>query len=238
MSLTATGTQRGTEQTASLGSAFRVALSDFYFNSWRLAPANLAWALLLVAILIVAALWLPALLGVALLAVPFAGIQQMTARIARGMGTSLSDFPAGMRRFGAPALTLGVATTILALVFAINAVVGLALANPVGWFIAATATYAEVALAMLLVAAWPIVVDPARDDLSLRRRLELAALVVLARPGRMLVLTVALAAVLLAGVVLLAGIALVGVAYTSLVAARYVLPLADRIEGRAVDLAA
>jgi uncharacterized membrane protein YesL len=86
---------------------------------------------------------------------------------------------------------------------------------------------------MVLIAVWPILVDVDRDGLPVRRKLRLAALVVIARPGRMLVLAIALVVILLVGVVLLAGIALVGVAYASLVATRYVLPLADHLESRA-----
>jgi hypothetical protein len=214
--------------------AFRKAVQDFYFNSWRLVPANLAWAAILVALLLVGAAWPPALLALGALGVPVAGVHRMTSRIVRGREASFSDFTAGMRAFAVPALTLGLGATILAAVFAVNVIVGLQLDNPIGWFLAATAAYAELGLAMVLIAVWPILVDVDRDGLPVRRKLRLAALVVIARPGRMLVLAIALVATLLAGVVLLAGIALVGVAYASLVATRYVLPVADRLEAAAV----
>lgn len=217
-----------------LGAAFREAVRDFYFNSWRLAPANLAWAAILVALLLVGAAWPPAFLALGVLGVPVAGVHRMASQIVRGRAASFSDFATGMRTFAVPALAVGVGATILAVVFAVNFIVGLQLDSPIGWFLAATAAYAELALAMVLIAVWPLLVDVDRDGLPVRRKLRLAALVVIARPGRMLVLAIALVVTLLAGVVLLAGIALVGVAYASLVATRYVLPLADRLEAAAV----
>lgn len=215
-----------------VGRAFREAITDFYFNSWRLAPANLAWAAVALLVLVAAGIWLPLSLLVAFTAVPLAGLHRMAAMIVRGHGTSLSDFATGMRDLAVPALTAGLSAAILAAVFAVNIGVGLALDGPIGWFLAASALYAEVALAMLALAFWPILADPDRAHLSLRRRLTLAGLVCLTRPGRILVVTLLLAAVLAGSVVLLAGIALVGVAYAGLVATRFVLPLADLVEAR------
>ena len=38
-----------------LGRALRSAATDFYFNSWRLVPANLVWTAILVGVLALAA---------------------------------------------------------------------------------------------------------------------------------------------------------------------------------------
>ena len=215
-----------------LGAAFRKAGQDFYFNSWRLVPANLVWAGVLGAVVVGAIFWLPAALLVAVVAVPLAGIHRMAALIARDDGASFSDFLDGMRRRAGAALAAGVAATILAIVFSSNVILGLQFDNPFGWFLSATAAYADVALAMVLVAFWPILVDPRREHLPLRRAIVLAGLVCLARPGRMFLLTLLIGAILLAATAILPAIALVGVVYVSLVATRYVLPLADRVEGR------
>ena len=65
-----------------LGGALRGAAIDFYFNSWRLVPANLAWSAGLVAILALAAtVSLLALLLVPLLALPTVGIYRLAALI-------------------------------------------------------------------------------------------------------------------------------------------------------------
>jgi uncharacterized membrane protein YesL len=220
-----------------LGTAFRKAGEDFYFNSWRLVPANLVWAIALAAVVIAALLWLPAALLVAVVAVPLAGIHRIAALLVRGEAASFSDFTDGMRRSATRAVTIGAAATILAFTFSSNVMLGLQLDNPFGWFLTATAAYADVALAMILVAFWPLVVDPQREGRPLRRLVILAGIVCLARPGRMFLLTVLIAVILAASTAILPAIALVGVSYVSLVATRYVLPLADRLESQAATRA-
>jgi hypothetical protein len=66
----------------------------------------------------------------------------------------------------------------------------------------------------------------------LRRRLQLAGLVLIGRPGRLFLLTVLIVAILVVSTVLLGAIVLVGIAYTSLLATRWVLPAADDLEAR------
>jgi hypothetical protein len=85
---------------------------------------------------------------------------------------------------------------------------------------------------MFLVAVWPILVDPRHAGATLRRGIVVAGLVVIGRPGRLFLLTVVILAVLAVSIVLLAGIVLVAVAYSSLVASRWVLPTADALESR------
>jgi uncharacterized membrane protein YesL len=156
----------------------------------------------------------------------------MAALLTRGEATSFSDFLGGMRRFGLAAAGIGAAEAILAAVLLTNVVTGFASDSPLGWFVAATALWGLVALAMAVVAIWPVLVDPWREDKSLRRRLQLAGLVVIGRPGRLFLLTVLIAIILVLSTVLLGVIILVGVAYTSLVATRWVLPAADDLEAR------
>jgi hypothetical protein len=216
-----------------IGGAFREAAFDLYYNSWRMVPANIVWGVGFVAILVLAGgVWLPALMLLALLAVPVAGLHRMAAMIERGGGTSFSDFVIGMRRVFWPALAAGIVATLLAVVFTANVILGLQLGGVLGWLFSAFALYGDIGLAMVLVAFWPILVDPLREELPIRRRLWLAVLVSLARPGRMFVLTLLIAAVLIASTVLFAAIVTVSVAYVSLVGTRYVLPAADRLEGR------
>lgn len=215
-----------------LGAAFRGAAVDFYYNSWRLLPGNLVWGALLLAILVASITWPPALALLALLSFPFAGLSRLAALLARGDAASFADFATGMRRAFWPALVTGIAAVVLAATFTFNIFFGLQVGGPVGWSFSALAFYGDIGLAMVLVAFWPILVDPVREGLPLRRRLWLAVLVNLARPGRMFVLTLLIVALLLVSTVLVAVLLTVAVAYVSLVAARYVLPLADRLEGR------
>lgn len=216
----------------SLRAALRTSMTDFYFNSWRLAPANVAWGAVLI-LAVVAGLF--TIVGVALLivlAVPTAGLYRMGALIARGEPAAFSDFLDGMRRFGAAAVLVGAAAAILAIVFATNVAVGFGAGNPIGWVISAMALWGLVGLVMLLVAFWPVLVDPERQGIGLRRRLALAGLVVIGRPGRMIVLAAMVAFILIVSTILFAALVLMSVAYVALLSARVVLPLVDEVEAR------
>lgn len=216
----------------SLGGALRTSMHDFYFNSWRLAPANLLWG----AVLILAVIASPGspigLLLLIALAVPTAGIYRMSALIARGQPAGFSDFLDGMRRLGPVAALLGLGAAALGYVFTTNVFVGLGADNPLGWLITALALWGLIGLAMFLIAAWPLLVDPDREDVGLRARLTLAGLVVIGRPMRVLALTLVVGVVLAVSTVLFALLAMVSVAYVALVSSRYLLPLADDIEAR------
>lgn len=216
----------------SLGGALRQSVTDFYFNSWRLAPANLVWGAGLVAMLLAGPLTVLGVAILVLLAVPLVGIHRVAALIARGEPVAFSDFVDGMRRYGGHAVIVAVGAVILAVVFTTNVLVGLEAGGAVGWFVSAMALWGDVALAMVLVAFWPILVDPRRAGLGLRRRLALAGLVVIGRPGRMLALTVVVVAILTLSMVLFAALVTVSVAYASVVSARYVLHLADQVEAQ------
>jgi len=215
-----------------LGAALRAAATDFYFNSWRLAPANVVWGLSFVAVIVLAAVWTPGFALIPLLAIPLVGIYRMAAIAVRGEGLRFSDFGSGIAHFWREGVLVGVASSLLAVVFTTNIIVGLQAASPLGWLFGALALYADIGLAMLLVAFWPILVDPMRGGLSLRRRLWLAAMVNLWRPGRMAGLTILLFVLLVISAVFFAALLTISVAYLSLVTARYVLPIADRVEGR------
>ena len=216
----------------SLGGALRTSLRDFYFNSWRLAPANLVWGAVLIAALIASPTSLLGILLLVALAVPTAGIYRMAALIARGEPAGFSDFLEGMRRYGPVAVLLGLGAAGLGYVFTTNVFVGLGANNPLGWATTGLALWGLVGLAMLLTAAWPLLVDPERPDRGFRARLTLAGLVVIGRPLRILLLAGVVLLVLAVSTVLFALLAMVSIAYIALVSCRYVLPLADELEAR------
>ena len=219
----------------SLRRSLREAAVDAYFNSWRLIPANLAWGATLIAILALGAAFTPALLLLGLLAIPLAGVHRMAALISRGEPVALSDFTDGVRRGGLSAAVVGLGAMSVAAMMVTNVLIGFNAGGPLGWFLGTSALYGLVALAAILVAFWPILADPHREGLALRRQLALAGLVVVGRPGRTLALTVVIGVILVVSIVLLAAIALIGVAYASLVASRYVLPLVDAVEAQAAE---
>jgi uncharacterized membrane protein YesL len=216
----------------SIGRAVRQAAVDLYFNSLRFVPANVTWALGALAVVFAGSIWLPALASVVLLAVPIAGMHRMAALLARGEPASLGDFVDGARRFGMQATGIAAAVAILAVVLATNLVTGFGSGGPLGWFLGATALWGLIALAMYAVAIWPALVDPRHEDATLRRRLQLAGLVVIGRPGRLFVLTALIAGILVVSTVLLGAIVLVAVSYASLLATRWVLPTLDELEAR------
>ena len=215
-----------------VGGAVRAAATDFYFNSVRFVAANVAFALCVLVVLFAAVIWTPAIVLVVLLAAPLAGLHRMAALLARGEPASFGDFVSGARRFGAQAAGLATGAVLLAAVLVTNVMTGFAAEGPIGWFLGATAIYGLVALAMYVIAAWPVLVDPNRSGDPLRRKLQVAGLVLIGRPGRLLVVTALVVAILVASTLILAGIALFGVAFASIVATRWVLPTADELESR------
>lgn len=216
-----------------IAGSLKSAAGDFYFNSWRLVPANVIWGALLLIVLVLGGVWLPLLGLVFLLAVPAAGMYRLAALIQRGEPVAFTDGLAAMLRFAGPALLIGISATFAVVVFTADIAIGLSSGGIAGGVFAILGAYADLAIVMYLVVAWPIVVDPLREQTSLGRRLRLAFFVVAARPGRIFVLTLVIGAITLISTVLIVMLLTVSVAYVSLVATRYVLPAADRFEGRA-----
>lgn len=218
-----------------LGRALRSAASDFYFNSWRLVPANLVWGAAFLIILVSASI-APALVLLApLLALPTVGIFRIAALITRGENVSFWDGLVAWRDYAVPTILLGVGLAGCALVFATNVVVGLASGNALGWTISTLAFWGLVATWVVAWTAWPLLVDPARRGKPVRGRLRVALLLILAHPVRMLALGALLAVLLAASTVAFAALVTISVAFAALVACRYVLPAADRLEARLRD---
>jgi uncharacterized membrane protein YesL len=215
-----------------IGRAVRHAAIDFYFNSLRFVPANLIWSFGVLAVLFLGVAWPPALLLGVMVAGPLAGMHRMAALLARGEAASFSDFVEGMRRFGVAAIGVAAGAVITAIVLTTNVATGFGSGDPLGWFLGATALYGDIALAMFLVALWPILVDPRHEAAPLRRRLQLAGLVVIGRPGRLFLLTALIVLLLAIATALFAAIVLVAVGYVSLLATRWVLPTVDELESR------
>lgn len=221
-----------------MGGALRAAAVDLYFNSWRLVPANAIWGALLLLVVAASVYWLfGAALLLMMLAIPTAGIYRLAALIARGDTSAFSDAVAAYRRYLRPALVLGLTGIIGTTIFGINILTGvLTLGGPLGWAIATAAAWGLVILWAWLLCLWPLVVDPRREGVSLRKQMRLAALLVLAFPLRIGGLLTGTALLLALSTVLFAALITVAVAFCALLGCRYVLPAADRLEGRATVL--
>jgi uncharacterized membrane protein YesL len=217
-----------------LGRAVRDAATDFYFNSWRLVPANAVWGVGLLLVILLG--WSrPALLLllVPLLAFPTVGIFRLAVLIARGESVAFSDSLAAWRAYFGPTLLAGVACTALSIVFLANLTLGVTSRSPLGWALATFAAWGLVTLWTAALVFWPLLVDPRREGLSLRQRLRLTSLMVFAFPIRLALLALAVAVVLVISTFLFAALLTISVAFCALIACHYVLPAADRFEGRA-----
>jgi hypothetical protein len=216
-----------------LARAVREAAIDLYYHSVRMVTGNVAWG-----ILVLATLWFglatPLLLVVGVLAqVPIAiGIQNMAVSVVRDDNTVMSDLLVAVRE-RRWLLLLGAGQLVLGIVALTDAAIGISFGGPLGAFFAASAVYMLFILWALSLTCWPVLLDPVRRGEPLGRRLRLGVTLALAHPIRISLLAL-LALVFLAASALLAALLVsVSIAFICLVAARYVLPAADRLEGRA-----
>jgi hypothetical protein len=215
-----------------IAASFRAAATDFYYQSIRLVPANLLWGGSFVLWLVVAVATGPlvTLLTAPLVAVPYVALARLAALTVRGRDVVLSDVTDAIRRFGLPALVAGALAALAAAILASNAFLGANLGGPAGWVLTTLAATGLIVLWVFGVPFWVLLVDPDREDVPVRARARLAALLVVAAPGRLFWLAFLLAALLLVSTVAFVALLTIAPAYASLVAARYTLPLADRLE--------
>ena len=212
--------------------AVRAALTDYYFNSLRLVPANVVWGATVILVVLVALWWpLGGLLSLPILALPTAGVFAVAARAVRGgAGGGLADSLFAYRRAPGSTLLLGAAWVAAGLVLATNLVIGLGRGDPFGWGLATLAGWGLIALWCGSLVAWPLVVDPARADRPLGDRLRLAGQLLLVEPRRFATLGLAAAIIAAVSIVLTAAILTVSVAFIALIACRTVYGVADRLE--------
>jgi hypothetical protein len=216
----------------SLRAAVREALSDLYYHSWRLVPANLVWAVTAV-VAVVIAIFVPlGILALAVVALPTAGLFRMSTRIARGRAVSFRDALDAWRRDGVPSLLLGGGLVAVAVLLGANVWTGLVAATALGWAFATLALWGLVAAWLLAWTAWPVLTDPARERWPARERVHLAGLLVLAHPVRLGGLGIGLLVFLIASLIATVALVTVSAAVAAVVAARFVLPAADRLDAR------
>jgi uncharacterized membrane protein YesL len=164
------------------------------------------------------------------LAIPFVGVARLAALTVRGRDVVLSDLWRAYRQFAVMALVLGAALTVASVLLASNIVIGATQGGFIGWAFATLAASGLLGIWVLSFPLWLLLVDPDRSEQSARARLRLAVLLVLAAPGRTAFLGLVLAIILAVSTVAFAALLTISVAFACLVAARYLLPLADRLE--------
>jgi uncharacterized membrane protein YesL len=215
-----------------LRGAVRAALADLYYHSWRLVPANVVWAVVAILVAFVAILVPVGFVALPVLAIPTAGLFRMATRIARGRAVSFSDALDAWRTEVGTTLLLGGALALAAIALSVNVATGVLSDTIAGWAFATLAFWGLVVGWLYAWTAWPLVTDPARASWPARERLRLAGLLVLAHPLRIGALALGLAAFLALSTVAIVALLTVSVAVAAVVAARYVLPAADRLDAR------
>lgn len=212
----------------------REAASDLYYHSPRLFVANLLWGVVLLA-----TLWLgmsapPLLLigGVTLVPISI-GLMRMATSVVREGHTVMSDFAVAFRPRAWRHMALGLGHLMLLVVAAVDLLIGVQLGGMLGTFLAVSAIYMLFVVWGLGVSCWPVILDPLRGDEPMRQKLRLGVAVALTGPVRLTGVALLLATFLAVSTVLAALLLTVALAFVFLVAARYVLPAADRLEGRA-----
>lgn len=216
-----------------LRSAIRDAATDLYYNSVRLVTANVLWGLTLV-ILLLAVSRGPVLAPLLVIAVPLTmGLMGMAATLVRRGRLFWSDAVDAMRARFWPLFALGVLQLALTAVAAADVLIGLRLSGLVGAVVVIGGGYTLAAIWLLAVTTWPLLLDPERADDGVRPTIRIGFLLAVAHPLRMAALATLLALFLALSTVLAAALVTISGALTMLVAAHYVLPAADRLEGRA-----
>lgn len=216
-----------------LGDAIRAALTDYYFNSVRLVPANVGWGAGLVVVVVIGSVWPPGgLLLLPLLALPTAGVFRLAACIVRAAPEPGWDEIVWPYRYAMRStLALGGIAVMATLVLAGNVAMGIAgRGDLIGWVLATLAGWGLVAVWVSTLVAWPLVVDPARDGQPARQKLRLAGALLLVDPVRVGGLSVAALVVVVVSTILTAALLTISVAFVALLACRMVYPLADRLE--------
>ena len=174
----------------------------------------------------------PVVLLTPLLAFPTASIFRIAGLVHRGELASFWDGLAVWRTDAGPILLLGLAIAGCMAVFLVNLWFGITMATPIGWSLATLAAWGLARHLDVRVDRVAGPHGPPACDRPIRDRLRVAGLLVIAFPVRFGVLGVFLAVILVVSTVAVVVLATVGVAFAALVATRYVLPAADRLEQR------
>ena len=209
----------------------REAVSDFYFHSWSFLGANVILGVLLLAVIVLSPILPLALLIAALLPLPAAGIMRMATRLLRDYRTDLGDFGDVLRRPWS-VLGIGLAQLGLTVVLVGDALIAASWRSWPGTLLLIGAGYGLLALWTVALVAWPLLVDPERDGVPIRLRLRLALVVILLHPARIGGFALLMGAIVVLSGVLVAPLLTFMVAMVWLAVARWVLPIADRVEGR------
>jgi len=210
----------------------RLAAEDLYYHGVRLVVANVAWGLGAILTAFAASRSLLGLLGLVAMVPLSIGLMGMATALVRERTVVMSDFVRPVRGRFRRLLALGLAQFGLIVVAGFDLFLGIQLGGVVGLVLVAVAFYTGLAIWVLALTVWSIVSDPERRDEPILSSVRLGTLLALAHPIRMSLMAGVLAVVTVVSTILAAAIITFAAAYIALVAAHYVLPSADRLEGR------
>jgi len=210
----------------------RTAAEDLYYHGVRLVVANLVWGIGALLTAYAATRSVLGLLALAIMVPLTVGLMGMATALVRERSVVLSDFARPIRGRFWKLVALAAAQLAVTIVVAFDLILGLQLGGILGVVMATVAFYTGLAIWVLAWTIWPLVTDPERQGESVRASVRLGALLVLAHPIRMGMMALVLAAITIASTVIAAAIITFAAAYVALVAAHFVLPSADRLEGR------
>jgi hypothetical protein len=156
------------------------------------------------------------------------GITRMAGQAARGNFPRLRDFRDGARHRLWAHLAIGAGQGLVLVIAIVNIGVGMAGDSLLFALITMVAGYVGLITVVLAVAAWPLLLDPERADLSVAAVFRLALAVIMTRPISLVVIAV-VEIVLVAGISEFAVLGALLPSFGALVAANFVLPVADNL---------
>ena len=205
-----------------VGRALRVAVGDFYRQSWRLFLLNTALSAFVVA-LVLAGAYVPMALVLLVLAGPLAAaLMHCAVTLAQTEDLRLAEAITGLRLHWRRGLLLGL-LVLAVLAAGATALVAYGRAGGWAWPLALLTLYVLAAFALLQLALWPLAVF--ERERGLTAVIGDAARALVRRPAGFAALGLVLALVNLAGAAAaFAPLLTLTIAYSALAAAHYTLP--------------
>lgn len=215
-----------------LGRVLRTAAEDLYYHGVRLVVANVIWGFGALVTAFALSRSLLGLLGLLAMVPLTIGLMGMATTLVRERTVVMTDIVRAVRGRFWKLLGLGLAEFGLIGVAGFDLFLGIQVGGIVGLVLSVAAFYSILALWVLALTVWPIVLDPERRSEPMLSAVRLGALLALAHPVRVGLMAAVAAIIALVSMILAAAIISFAAAYIALVVAHFVLPSADRLEGR------
>jgi hypothetical protein len=208
----------------------RAAFSGMADTPGRFLLANLIWLLAAALAITSGASYRPAYVLTVLVVPVSCGLARMAGHAARKDLPRLRHFLQGARHRLWTHLAIGAAQCLVLAVALVNIAIGMGGASLLFALVTVVAGYVALGTGVLAVVVWPLLLDPQRRDAEVRAVFRLALAVITARPISVGVIALIVVA-LLAAVAEVVVLGVVLPSFGALLAANFVLPVADRLQG-------